>query len=163
MPMVKGAVSTENVQKWQSSTVIVCVVFFIFLAFFIVYIQMVEKRISLVLGDGIFNVLVVSDDASRQKGLGGKDSIADNEGLMMNFSSDSKWGIWMKDMKFPIDIVWLDSNKKVVDIVKNVKPDEPTGTVHRPRKPARYVLEFKAGTVDNKAIHINSQAAIPEG
>lgn len=70
----------------------------------------------------------------------------------MDFKTDDTWGIWMKDMRIPIDIVWLDKDKKVVYIIQNAQPETPVKTVYRPPQPARYVLELPAGSVKQVAI-----------
>src|ERR671923_23790 len=51
----------------------------------------------------------------RSKGLAIKDSLNETEGMLFVFSEPRQYVFWMKDMKFPIDIIWLDSNKTVVD------------------------------------------------
>ncbi|MBM3200290.1 DUF192 domain-containing protein [Candidatus Woesearchaeota archaeon] len=47
---------------------------------------------------------------------------------------------------FPIDVLWLNERKEVVDIKKSVKPFTP---LLIPKKPAKYVIELKAGSTDN--------------
>jgi hypothetical protein len=49
----------------------------------------------------------------------------------------------MKGMNFPIDIVWLNKDKKVIYIVKNAPFDDQT-TIYKPRTPALYVIELPA-------------------
>jgi uncharacterized membrane protein (UPF0127 family) len=71
----------------------------------------------------------------------------DDPGLLFVFDEPGLHGIWMKDMRFPIDILWLDDAFQVVDVRKNVAPDSYP-TVFKPTKPARYVLEVTAGFAD---------------
>ena len=59
---------------------------------------------------------------SQSKGLAIKDSIEQNEGMLFIFKSPQKYSFWMKDMKFPIDILWIDSSGKIVHIEKNLQP-----------------------------------------
>ncbi len=61
-------------------------------------------------------------------------------------------------MKVPIDIIWLDKDKKVVEIVKKASPEGGEKTVFVPKKDARYVVELPAGTADNKAIRVGRTA-----
>lgn len=111
---------------------------------------------NLWIGDGIFSVDVASTDASRKKGLSGKSELPADEALLMVFPAEDKHGIWMKNMNFPIDVVWLDKNKKIVHIVKNFSPND--STTRFTVRPAKYVIELAAGTVDNKAIKTNNLA-----
>jgi uncharacterized membrane protein (UPF0127 family) len=120
--------------------------------------QMLQPKIRVQLGDGVFNAKIATTDAERQKGLSGVTSLGESEALVMVYSADSAWPIWMKDMEVPIDIVWLDKNKKVVDIVRDVSPDEGTDVTHIPKAKARYVIEFAAGVTAKKMIREGSQA-----
>lgn len=115
-------------------------------------------KVEMKLGTGIFTMRVAADDVARERGLSGVESLKPNEGLLMAFNSDDTWTIWMKDMNIPIDIIWLDSDKKVVHIVKNVSPDGGEETVYEPKQAARYVVELPAGTVDNYVIKVNQVA-----
>jgi uncharacterized membrane protein (UPF0127 family) len=154
------AVSIDDTDKLRNpgiAGIITLVIVLVVGTFFFTFWPSLSKT-DLILGDGVFKASLALDDQSRQQGLSGTDSIANNEALVMAFPADDRYGIWMKDMNYPIDIVWLDSNKRVIDLVKNVSPDESTTVVHKPKSPARYVVELKAGTVNNKAIHINSKA-----
>lgn len=110
------------------------------------------------LGVGAFELEKVDTDAARQKGLSGRDSLPSNAAMLFIFDTDDHWGIWMKDMKFPIDIIWLDKDYTVVDIKENASP-ESYPDVFRPRVPARYVLEVNAGVVSNNAILIGAKGS----
>lgn len=111
------------------------------------------------LGSGVFNVQVAATDAARIQGLSGVDQLNANGGLLMIFQSDDKWGIWMKDMKIPLDIIWMNKDKNVIYIVTNASPDLGTSKTFKPEAPARYVLEVPAGTVESAGIKIGNTAA----
>jgi len=117
-----------------------------------------QPKVSLYFGSGAFDAKIAYTEADRQKGYGGVTNIADNEALILVFPSNDLWRIWMKDMKVPIDIVWLNEDKKVIHIVKNASPDTGTEGTYVPKTPARYVLELAAGTVDSKAIAVGRSA-----
>ncbi len=106
----------------------------------------------------VFSVKVAKDKASQEKGLAGVTELKQNGGLLMVFDSDDTWGIWMKDMKVSLDIVWLNSNKEVIYIVKNVSPDLSTSKTFKPTKPARYVLEVAAGDTSKYGVKIGDKA-----
>jgi uncharacterized membrane protein (UPF0127 family) len=117
------------------------------------------------LGSGVFNVQLATTDAARIQGLSGVDNLGANGGLLMIFQSDDKWGIWMKDMKIPLDIIWMNNEKKVIYIVTDASPNLGTSKIFTPVDPARYVLEVSAGTVKNAGIKIGNSAVfnIPGG
>lgn len=85
----------------------------------------------------------------RKKGLGERESLEINKGMLFVFDTSDNWAIWMKGMKFPIDIIWIDENKKIVSIAQNVvtqpgKKDSELA-IYKPSAPAKYVLEINAG------------------
>lgn len=95
------------------------------------------------------NLQVVKSDNDKRKGLSGKKSLAEDQGMLFVFDKPDRYGFWMKEMLFPIDIIYINSDK-VVYVVKNA----PAGgqvenlTVYRPDEPANYVLELNAGQSD---------------
>lgn len=87
---------------------------------------------------------VVSTDASREQGLSGRAGLAPNSAMLFVFDTDSRWGFWMKDMQFNIDIVWLAADGSVI----TVAPDVAAGSypqIFYPAAPARYAVELPAG------------------
>jgi uncharacterized protein len=106
----------------------------------------------------LYDVQLADTDAERTQGLSGVESLSPNGGLLMQFDTNHEWGIWMKDMLIPLDIIWLDETKNVVYIKENVSPELGTDVVMQPKKPSRYVLELPAGSVQKAAIKVGQQA-----
>ncbi len=125
---------------------------------FIILPNMLQPTTSLRLGDGIFRARIAANETDRTKGLSGVTQLNSDQALLMAFPNEDKWNIWMKDMKIPIDIIWLDKNKIVIYIVKNASPENSASKVFEPKTPAKYVIELPAGSVDSKAIKTNSTA-----
>jgi uncharacterized membrane protein (UPF0127 family) len=70
--------------------------------------------------------------------------------MLFTFGSEDYTGIWMLCMRFSIDLVYLDSKKRVITIYENIRPaglDPRTWKVYYPDVPAKYVLELEAGAV----------------
>jgi uncharacterized protein len=107
---------------------------------------------------------IVADDAGRIRGLGGRDKLADGAGMLFVFPRSGIHTFWMKDMKFPIDIFWIENNR-VVDLVERAAAF-PAGTpdeflpVYRPDVPARFVFETPAGFAERHGIVIGASATI---
>ena len=94
---------------------------------------------------GVSVAVEVADTASlREQGLSGRSDLPIGEGMLFVFDTDGAWGIWMKDMQFPIDIVWADASGTVITVAANIAP-ETYPEVFNPSAPARYVLELPAG------------------
>ncbi len=89
-------------------------------------------------------ISVADTGASREQGLGGRAGLAEDEGMLFVFPKDGEYAFWMKDMRFPIDIMWLSADGSIVYMAQNVSPDSFPQTF-RPDVPARYVLELPSG------------------
>lgn len=114
------------------------------------------------MGSGIYHLRVADSESERIQGLSGVDTLKPNGGLLMKFDSDNTWGIWMKDMKIPLDIVWLNAEKKIIYIVKNASPELSTNTTFVPKTNARYVVELPAGAVEDAGIRTGMIATFNE-
>lgn len=110
------------------------------------------------LGSGLYQLSLANDEATRQQGLSGVKSLPVNGGLLMDFKTDDRWGIWMKDMRIPLDIIWLNKTKRVVYIKENVSPDLGTSEVMQPKELSRYVIELPAGSAKEAGIKLGQTA-----
>lgn len=69
-----------------------------------------------------FEVECVVSPAALQKGLSGRQSIQSGAGMFFVFPSLAKQTMWMPDMNFPLDVVWLDETLSVVHISYGLQP-----------------------------------------
>ena len=101
------------------------------------------------IGETTIELLVAESDAERVKGLSGRESLGENQGMLFIFDEAGEYGFWMKDMNFPIDIIFIE-NDKVVNIAKNAQvPTENQGLIiYKPEKSVNRVLELRAGRSD---------------
>ena len=110
-------------------------------------------------GTAITAELAVTDE-ERQRGLMYRGKINADQGMLFIFEEESIQSFWMKNMKFSIDIIWLDREKRIIHIERSVPPcsEEPCPT-YSSRIPAMYILEIKAGSADkNGEITITTTA-----
>lgn len=117
-----------------------------------------QPKTEVRLGDGVFSVSIANDEDELVKGLAGVASLGPQEGKLFDFGAEDKWGIWMKGMKIPIDIVWMNENREVVYIVMNAPPELGDTKTYTPKEPARYVLEIAAGGAAKNGITIGDRA-----
>ncbi len=110
-----------------------------------------------------YQTIVMRTEAEREQGLSGTDSLPDGQAMLFVFPNDTKWGMWMKDMQYPIDMVWLDSGKRVTYMVKNAQPSSYPDTIYRPPVSSRYVIELPSGTIERTGIAEGNQATLPPG
>ena len=93
----------------------------------------------------------------------------EDEGMLFVYDRPSRQAFWMKDMKFPIDIIWLDVRGSVVHIEDGLKPCIPSLTcpTYSPDKEAQYVLETVAGFSKKHQLtigtHVDFELNLPHG
>ncbi|MCI5108745.1 MAG: DUF192 domain-containing protein [Candidatus Pacebacteria bacterium] len=115
-----------------------------------------DRQYTLNLRENTINLEVASDYSLRIKGLSGRESLSSDTGMLFVFPEDGLHGIWMKDMNFSIDIIWLSSDFEVVNFKKHVSPDTYP-TTFKPTSPARYVIEISNGSIDRFGIKIGEK------
>lgn len=113
------------------------------------------------IGDVPVRVDVADNPSERQLGLSGRDNLPATEGLLFVFPESDYHGIWMKDMRFPIDVIWIDEHFKVIDITRNLKP-ETFPRIFEPRVPARFIIETNSNFTASFGIKIGDAVAFPE-
>jgi uncharacterized membrane protein (UPF0127 family) len=104
-------------------------------------------------------VEIAQTDATRARGLGNRDSLPDNTGMLFVFDDAKRWDFWMEGMRFGLDFIWIDSNK-IVDISEKVPPPYKTGNTPvfvKPIAPVKYVLEVNEGWIKKHSIKINDR------
>jgi uncharacterized membrane protein (UPF0127 family) len=114
---------------------------------------------KVILGKQNLTVNVARTAEERSRGLSGVESLSENRGLLFVFVTPGKYGFWMKDMNFPIDIVWIDERMRVAHIENNVSPNTyPTNFT--PSQDALYVLEVNAGIVEKAGVSVGDTVVI---
>lgn len=99
---------------------------------------------------------VADTEKLRTLGLSGRNSLCPSCGMLFKFDRPSRYGFWMKDMKFPIDIVWINAEKRIIGVENSASPDSYP-TVFYPTEPVLYVLELPAGVVVKRHIDIGQE------
>jgi uncharacterized membrane protein (UPF0127 family) len=94
----------------------------------------------------VLQVEVMVKDEDRAMGLMFRPSLAGDKGMLFVFERLEFHGIWMRNCKFPIDILWLDKDRKVVDVAESVPPcKQDPCPVYEPLRKAAFVVEISAG------------------
>jgi uncharacterized membrane protein (UPF0127 family) len=94
----------------------------------------------------------------KEKGLSVKEKLKENEAMLFVFEKPGSHSFWMKDMKFPIDIIWLDSNGKIVHIEENLEPCPLVFVCpsYTPNTDSQYVLETVAGFIPRHNVSVGT-------
>jgi uncharacterized membrane protein (UPF0127 family) len=123
---------------------------------------------TLGIGDKNIAVEIVNTESSRRKGLGRRESLKEDYGMLFVFDSKPVSPIfWMKDMLIPLDIIWI-TNGKIVQINKSVPapgPDTPDSKLDKLTTiyPVDYVLEVNAGFSEKNNIAVGDTVTLPSG
>ncbi len=104
-------------------------------------------RAALTLPSGrVLEVEVMVTDQDRAMGLMFRPSLPEDKGMLFLFERADFHGIWMKNCRFPIDILWLDEDHRIVHVAEDVPPCQADPCpVYEPLRRARFVLELNAG------------------
>lgn len=96
-----------------------------------------------------FQVEAARTEAEQVKGLSGRSPLKDDQGMLFIFEDEQTRRFWMKDMLFPLDIVFIGKDGKIVDIKRDFQPCVPDSCPSYPSAgPARYVLEVYSGRME---------------
>ena len=94
----------------------------------------------------VLQVEVMISDEDRAMGLMFRPSLPLDRGMIFVFELPDFHGIWMKNCRFPIDILWLDEGKRIVHVAESVPPCKADPCpVYNPMRKASYVIELNAG------------------
>jgi uncharacterized membrane protein (UPF0127 family) len=109
-------------------------------------------------GDKKYRVILATTQASQQLGLGKRVFLPKNQGMLFVFQEPALRCFWMKDMHFPLDMIWISSSQRIEDIQYNASPASYPKTFC-PNVPAQYVLELNAGQAKISDMHIGQTLA----
>jgi uncharacterized membrane protein (UPF0127 family) len=119
----------------------------------------IEKE-CLELGQDIcIDLEIVDTPESRQLGLSNRESLPAEAGLLFDFETEIESCMWMKGMKFSLDMIWIDGQGKIVYIKRDISPDTFPQSFCGVQ-PARYVLEINAGVADAAGAVVGQQLSL---
>jgi uncharacterized membrane protein (UPF0127 family) len=108
------------------------------------------------IGSEQYKLELADTEAKRVKGLSERNSLGDLHGMLFDFKQDGDWRMWMVQMRFAIDIIWLDADKKVIFIKTNAKPaDFPER--YSAKQNSRYVIELNNGSVEQLGLKVGDK------
>jgi len=102
---------------------------------------------------------IAGSPEKKRRGLSDRSTLAANEGMLFLYATSGRYGFWMKDMNFAIDIIWLDKDSRVVDLKREARPESFPETF-RPDKSAKKVIEVVSGFTKTENINIGDRLKI---
>lgn len=118
-----------------------------------------DNALRICLKNKCFNVEIAKTEEEKRIGLMNRKHLDPDEGMLFLFENEGVYNFWMKNTLIPLDIIWIDKNKKIVFIKENAMPCnlEDCETLHLTQK-ARYVLEINGGLAKKHGIKIGDIA-----
>jgi hypothetical protein len=127
---------------WRKLVIIV--VFLVVISGVFMFFSYDNRKMEVELGGKTFSVKIADTNITRERGLSGHSSLLDNQGMIFVFDKPDTYGFWMKNMFFPIDIIWISQDLKINHIQMSVSP-ETYPKIFYPEEKSLYVLEISAG------------------
>ena len=112
------------------------------------------------LGEATLKLEIAHEPEERVCGLSYREEMAEDEGMVIVYDDEDYYSIWMKDMNFSLDLVWMNTAWEVVDITRDVTP-ESFPEIFTSKIPAQYAIELNSGSVDAFNILIGDSVYLP--
>lgn len=111
------------------------------------------------IGEASFIVELADTQDKRTQGLSGREYLDQGAGMIFLYEEVGRLAFWMKDMYFPLDMLWIGGDCRVADISAQVQPPEPDQSNRElhlisPNQPALHVLEINGGEAADAGISI---------
>jgi uncharacterized membrane protein (UPF0127 family) len=100
---------------------------------------------------------IADTESKRRLGLMFRKNLPENQGMLFIFEREDRYSFWMKNMQISLDIIWIDKDKRIVDIKTNVPPCNDYCEGLTPRDKAQYVLEVNTGFAEKNIIKIGDR------
>lgn len=100
-----------------------------------------------------FTVEIAESPEQQAQGLMFRDSLAEGHGMLFTYRRPQPQSFWMKNVKFPIDILFFDGEQQLINVAARARPcrREPCRS-YRSEGPAQYVLELNAGVAESLGV-----------
>jgi uncharacterized protein len=117
------------------------------------------NTVAMRIGDRTFTLEVAADEETRTRGLMFRESMPEDHGMIFVFHDEQLRGFWMKNVEFPLDIIFLDSAGRVVSI-RQMHPDQGRRITYS-QEPAKYAIELNLGMAERAGVQVGDFLHIP--
>jgi len=129
--------------------------------------QELLPMITIWVGDALVEAEIASSPAAQAQGLSGRAALHEGKGMLFSYAEPLIPTFWMKEMRFPIDIIWIRDGM-VVDISPHLPAPLPEIQLadlprYQPKEPIRYALEVPAGWAARHKVTNGTRVTIPDG
>ena len=152
--------------------IVACAILAVALFIFLLFKKNAGSNPRVCVKNTCFNVTVAGTPAERERGLMFVTELKPDAGMLFIFEQNGIYPFWMKNTLIPLDIIWLDEDKRVVYISANTPPCLPAEAlaqaganyncpVFSPETEARYVLEVNAGAAERLQLQTGDTVIYP--
>lgn len=113
---------------------------------------------KITIGKKSLQIEIADTPAKLSRGLSGRESLCPDCGMLFVFDKPLVPSFWMKDMKFPLDIIWIKDDQ-VIGIISDLPPLKSNAKpiyYHSPQ-PINYVIEVNSGWAQSRKIKIGDR------
>ena len=103
-----------------------------------------KKSPTATINKQVFKIEVAGASKDKQIGLSKYSKINNDFAMLFPFEKPDYYSFWMKEVQFPIDIIFIKDNK-IVTIYRNVQPSKNNLIIYKPKTPSNKVIEINAG------------------
>ncbi len=123
-----------------------------------------ENLVSVALPNGTkFLVEIANTDQLREQGLMHRDHLPPDRGMLFVFEREQIWAFWMKNTLIPLDVIWMDSNGRIVDVAENMQPCKTAPCpLYYPTHVSLFALEISAGRYAEEGLQVGMKLVFPQ-
>ena len=108
--------------------------------------KLTEMLNNIIAGESSIELEYADTHSEQVLGLSGRDALEKDSGMLFIYDYPDTRCMWMKDMRFSLDMIWLDKDQKVLKIARSISPDTFPQTFCAGN--AKYVIELNTGMAD---------------
>ena len=105
-------------------------------------------------------VEIADTQQARERGLSGRPELGEGKGLFLIFDEPGIYRIWMKDMLFPLDIIWINADGQIISMKEYAEPCTSECSTYAPESAAKYAVEVDAGFCDSHELKEGDSALL---
>ena len=139
--------------KWALRLRLSIVILVILVASIIIAINSQNQKPTLTINYTVINIEIATTSQEKSRGLCCRKGLVKNSGMLFVYDKPGDYRFWMKDTLIPLDMYWIDSDKKIVHIEHSVQPSSYPKTFGT-NIPSKYILETNAGFAKASSIKV---------
>jgi len=105
---------------------------------------------------------IADSQEERQLGLMNRESLGENNGMLFIFETEQALSFWMKNTLIPLDIIFINEEKEIVDIQTMIPCESDTCPLYNSKEPALYALEVNSGFSESRGVKVGDTIQISQ-